>query len=99
MTTIKAYGTESSSADLELMEIERRDIKATDVKIDILYCGVCHSDIHAAHNDWDNSTYPLVPGHEIVGRVVEVGSDVKLQKRRPSWCWLHGRFLPKMWRL
>lgn len=81
MTAIKAYGTESSSADLELMEIERRDVKATDVKIDILYCGVCHSDIHAAHNDWGNATYPLVPGHEIVGRVVEVGADVKNFKK------------------
>ncbi|QHI35104.1 Aldehyde reductase YahK [Kordia antarctica] len=81
MTTIKAYGTESADADLELMEIERRDVKATDVKIDILYCGVCHSDIHAAHNDWGSATYPLVPGHEIVGRVLEVGSDVKNFKK------------------
>lgn len=76
MTTIKAYGTESAEADLEQMEIERRDLLENDVKIDILYCGVCHSDIHAAKNDWENTTYPLVPGHEIVGRVVEVGSKV-----------------------
>ncbi|EDP94095.1 NAD(P)-dependent alcohol dehydrogenase [Kordia algicida OT-1] len=76
MTTIKAYGTESAEADLEQMEIERRDILENDVKIDILYCGVCHSDIHAARNDWGNATYPLVPGHEIIGRVAEVGSKV-----------------------
>ena len=77
MTTIKAYGTESPTADLELIHIERRDVLENDVKIDILYCGVCHSDIHAARNDWGNAKYPLVPGHEIVGRVLEVGSDVK----------------------
>lgn len=76
MTTIKAYGTKSAEADLKELEIERRNILENDVKIDILYCGVCHSDIHAARNDWGNSTYPLVPGHEIIGKVVEVGSSV-----------------------
>ena len=81
MTTIKAYGTESNSADLEPMEIKRRDILENDVKIDILYCGVCHSDIHAAHNDWGNTTYPLVPGHEIIGRVAEVGDKVSNFKK------------------
>ena len=84
MTTIKAYGTESAEADLEQMEIERRDLLENDVKIDILYCGVCHSDIHAAKNDWENTTYPLVPGHEIVGRVVEVGSKVDNYKEGPT---------------
>ncbi|MBC8755049.1 NAD(P)-dependent alcohol dehydrogenase [Kordia sp. YSTF-M3] len=76
MTTIKAYGTESPTADLELIQIERRNILENDVKIDILYCGVCHSDIHSARNDWGNAKYPLVPGHEIVGRVLEVGTGV-----------------------
>ncbi|WP_046755681.1 NAD(P)-dependent alcohol dehydrogenase [Kordia jejudonensis] len=76
MNTIKAYGTKSEEADLEQLEIERRELLDNDVKIDILYCGVCHSDIHAAKNDWGNAQYPLVPGHEIVGRVLEVGSDV-----------------------
>jgi uncharacterized zinc-type alcohol dehydrogenase-like protein len=76
MTTIKAYGTESPTADLELIQIERRDVLENDVKIDILYCGVCHSDIHAARNDWGNAKYPLVPGHEIIGRVLEIGAAV-----------------------
>ena len=78
---IKAYGTEAADADLQQMEIERRDILENDVKIDILYCGVCHSDIHAAKNDWGNAKYPLVPGHEIVGKIIEVGDKVKNYKK------------------
>ncbi|MDB2385422.1 NAD(P)-dependent alcohol dehydrogenase [Polaribacter sp.] len=58
------------------MEIERRAILENDVKINILYCGVCHSDIHAIKNDWGNANYPLVPGHEIIGKVIEVGEKV-----------------------
>lgn len=77
---IKAYGTEAADKDLQQMEIERRAILKNDVKIDILYCGVCHSDIHAAKNDWGNANYPLVPGHEIVGKVIEVGAKVKNYK-------------------
>ncbi|MFD2550857.1 NAD(P)-dependent alcohol dehydrogenase [Bizionia sediminis] len=73
---IKAYGASSAQANLEPMTIARRDLKATDVDIDILYCGVCHSDIHTARNDWKSTTYPVVPGHEIVGRVKAVGADV-----------------------
>ncbi len=76
MNLIKAYGTENSKADLKEIIIERRDVLENDVKIDILYCGVCHSDIHAARNDWGNAKYPLVPGHEIVGKVVAVGNKV-----------------------
>jgi len=81
MNTIKAYGTESTKDDLKEMTIERRDVLENDVKIDILYCGVCHSDIHAAKNDWGNTKYPLVPGHEIVGKVTDVGSKVKNYKK------------------
>ena len=80
MNTVKAYGTESSDADLKEMAIERRNINPDDVKIDILYCGVCHSDIHAARNDWGNAKYPLVPGHEIIGKVLEVGDEVSNYK-------------------
>ncbi|WP_299667302.1 NAD(P)-dependent alcohol dehydrogenase [uncultured Polaribacter sp.] len=79
--TIKAYGTKAADADLKQIEIERRDLLKNDVKIDILYCGVCHSDIHAAKNDWGNAKYPLVPGHEIVGKVLEVGDAVKNYKK------------------
>lgn len=73
---VKAYGTESAEAELKQLSIARRETTATDVEIDILYCGVCHSDLHTARNDWGGSIYPAVPGHEIVGRVTKVGSEV-----------------------
>lgn len=73
---IKAYGTESKDTDLRQMEIQRREVTPYDVEIDILYCGVCHSDIHTARNDWGGSKYPVVPGHEIVGKITKVGSHV-----------------------
>lgn len=76
MTTIKAYAASSKEADLKPFDIERRDVQPDDVKIDILYCGVCHSDLHQVRNDWKNSIYPVVPGHEIIGKVLEVGSNV-----------------------
>ncbi|HKL37192.1 MAG TPA: NAD(P)-dependent alcohol dehydrogenase [Salegentibacter sp.] len=76
MSKVKAYGAQSSDAKLEALNIERRDITADDVKIEIDYCGVCHSDIHQVRNDWKNSKYPVVPGHEIIGRVTEVGKNV-----------------------
>ncbi|WP_211363111.1 NAD(P)-dependent alcohol dehydrogenase [Gelidibacter salicanalis] len=75
-TTIKAYGAADSKADLKPMDIERRTCGDDDVKIDITYCGVCHSDIHTVRNDWKNSKYPVVPGHEIIGRVTKVGKNV-----------------------
>jgi uncharacterized zinc-type alcohol dehydrogenase-like protein len=59
------------------MGIERREVGPRDVQIDILYCGVCHSDLHTARNEWKNTVYPVVPGHEIVGRVTKVGNEVK----------------------
>ena len=80
-TKVKAYGANSATADLEPMTIERRDIKSSDVKIEITYCGVCHSDIHTVRNDWQNSVYPVIPGHEIIGKVIEVGSDVTKFKK------------------
>ncbi|MBJ6111016.1 NAD(P)-dependent alcohol dehydrogenase [Hymenobacter sp. BT523] len=73
----KAYGASNSIFNgLSEMEIERQAPKADEVHIDILYCGVCHSDLHQVKNDWHNTIYPCVPGHEIVGRVVEAGSAV-----------------------
>ncbi len=74
---VKAYGTEAADAPLQGLSIPRREVAAHDVKIDILYCGVCHSDLHTARNEWHNTIYPNVPGHEIVGKVVSVGSHVK----------------------
>ena len=74
---IKAYGTVAADADLKQLDINRREVTAKDVEIDILYCGVCHSDLHFARNDWGMTQYPVVPGHEIVGKVLKVGKDVK----------------------
>jgi uncharacterized zinc-type alcohol dehydrogenase-like protein len=73
---VKAFGTESPTAELKEMSIQRRSPTDKDVEIDILYCGVCHSDLHTARNDWGGTKYPAVPGHEIVGRITKVGSDV-----------------------
>lgn len=73
---VKAFGTDAPENDLELITIERREVQPKDVEIDVLFCGVCHSDLHTARNDWGGSVYPVVPGHEIVGRVTSVGSEV-----------------------
>ena len=73
----KAYAAQSPESALAPWGISRRDTGPDDVRIDILYCGVCHSDLHTARNEWKNTIYPSVPGHEIVGRVTEVGSNVK----------------------
>ena len=73
---VKSYAAQSPSSRLGLFNFERRSARADDVVIEILYCGVCHSDLHNARNDWGGAHYPMVPGHEIVGRVLEVGTDV-----------------------
>ena len=78
---VKAYGTESPDADLKQLDINRRWSLPKDVEIDILYCGVCHSDLHFARNDWGMTQYPVVPGHEIVGRVTKCGSGVSKYKK------------------
>lgn len=78
--TIKAYGTQAAEKDLELLTIERREIQPNDIEIDIYYCGVCHSDLHTARNDWGGTLYPAVPGHEIVGKVKNIGSSVSKYK-------------------
>ena len=74
---IKAYAAQSPTTPLSPFEIERRLIGPEDVNIQILYCGVCHSDLHTARNEWKNTIYPSVPGHEIVGRVISVGDKVR----------------------
>lgn len=76
--TIKVLGFAAQSATEALapFHFERRDPRPDDVEIEILYCGVCHSDLHMARNDWGWSFYPIVPGHEIIGRVIGVGADV-----------------------
>lgn len=77
MSKASAYAALDSNTPLKPYQFERREPGAHDVQIDILFCGVCHSDLHTARNEWNNTQYPSVPGHEIVGRVTAVGSDVK----------------------
>ena len=77
MSSTKAYAALDTTSPLVPYTIERRDPKPHDVQIQILFCGVCHSDLHFVKNDWGMSTYPLVPGHEIVGKVTAVGDHVK----------------------
>ena len=74
--TTPAYAAQSATTPLAPFSIERRAARPNDVVIDILYCGVCHSDIHQARDEWGGSIFPMVPGHEIVGRVQAVGSSV-----------------------
>ena len=76
MSTTKAYAAQSATAPLAPFEVTRRAPSADDVQIEILYCGVCHSDLHTARNEWHNTIYPSVPGHEIVGRIVAIGDQV-----------------------
>ena len=73
---VKAFGTGAASAPLEELDIQRRIPTPHDVEIEILFCGVCHSDLHTVRNEWHSTIYPCVPGHEIVGKVVGVGNHV-----------------------
>ena len=75
-TEVKAFGTGASTEDLAPMNIQRREPAENDVEIEIMFCGVCHSDLHTARNDWGGTVYPAVPGHEIVGKVTKVGAKV-----------------------
>jgi alcohol dehydrogenase (NADP+) len=74
--TVKAFGASAAAAPLLDMNIQRTKPTLRDVEIQILYCGVCHSDLHTARNEWHGTIYPCVPGHEIVGKIVSVGVDV-----------------------
>lgn len=83
MYRAKAFSAVSPTSALTLDQIKRRDVTDHDVQIEILFCGICHSDIHAVRNEWNEfmpTVYPVVPGHEIVGRVTKVGSAVKNHK-------------------
>jgi uncharacterized zinc-type alcohol dehydrogenase-like protein len=73
---IKGFAAVGADKPLELYEFERRELRPHDIEFDILYCGVCHSDVHVARNEWGISVYPVVPGHELVGRVSRVGGEV-----------------------
>jgi uncharacterized zinc-type alcohol dehydrogenase-like protein len=76
MTPVKGYAAKEVGADLVPFDFERRDVGPHDVAIDILYCGVCHSDVHQVRDEWGGSMFPMVPGHEIVGRITKVGDHV-----------------------
>lgn len=76
MSQVKAYAAESAQSAMAPLSIDRRELRADDVAIEIDYCGVCHTDIHFANNDWGVTVYPVVPGHEIIGRVTAVGDQV-----------------------
>lgn len=80
MYPTKAYATHGPKEELVPYSFERRALLPHDVLIDILYCGICHSDIHVAHDDWGGANYPFVPGHEIIGRVKEIGNAVTKYK-------------------
>lgn len=77
MGEIRAYAAKSETSGVHPFSIDRREPRADDVVIEIDYCGICHTDIHFVHNDWDMTVYPVVPGHEIIGHVTAVGSDVE----------------------
>ena len=98
MYNAKAYSAASATSPLARTTIPRRDPTDRDVQIEILYCGVCHSDLHMVRNEWGGGTpYPIVPGHEIVGRVTKVGAAVtKLKVGRPRRRRLHGRLVPHL---
>jgi uncharacterized zinc-type alcohol dehydrogenase-like protein len=76
MPAAKGYAAHSHTTPLVPFDFSRREPLASDIVIETLYCGVCHSDLHMARNEWGNAVYPMVPGHEIVGRVTAVGSGV-----------------------
>ena len=76
MISVKAYATQSPTSALAPFNFERRELRSHDILVDILYSGVCHSDLHQARDEWGGSIYPMVPGHEIVGKVGRVGSHV-----------------------
>jgi uncharacterized zinc-type alcohol dehydrogenase-like protein len=77
MTQVKGYAAETANAPLTPFNFERREVGPHDVQIEILFCGVCHSDVHQVRDEWGGSIFPMVPGHEIVGRVTQVGQHVK----------------------
>lgn len=74
---VSAYGVKSPNTPLTALEIERRELQSKDVDIKILYCGVCHSDLHTARGEWGGTRYPCVPGHEIIGEITGIGNQVR----------------------
>jgi uncharacterized zinc-type alcohol dehydrogenase-like protein len=77
MILVKGYAVQTPTSDLAPWDFQRREVGPHDVQFDILFCGVCHSDLHQIRNEWFEGIFPMVPGHEIVGKVVKVGDHVK----------------------
>src|SRR5262245_42156241 len=76
MKSVRAYAAHAANAQLAPYTVERRDPGPHDVEIEISHCGVCHSDLHQARDEWGGALFPMVPGHEIIGRVSRVGASV-----------------------
>lgn len=81
MLQTRGYAVDSPQAEFKPFDFERRDLGAKDILIEIMYCGICHSDIHQVRDEWGGSIYPMVPGHEIVGRVAQTGAEVSKFKQ------------------
>jgi uncharacterized zinc-type alcohol dehydrogenase-like protein len=89
MLPTRGYATHGPKSKLEPFNFTRRELGPNDVLLQIEYCGICHSDIHQARGEWGNSTYPMVPGHEVTGHVTRVGPKVtKIQGWGFGWRWL-----------
>ena len=84
MLPTKGYAAQQAGGVLGPFTFERREVGLKDILVQIQYCGVCHSDIHQARDEWGGSIFPMVPGHEIVGRVQQVGAEVKKFKAGDS---------------
>src|SRR6266403_1271185 len=85
-SSAKSYAAQTAASALAPFAIARREPGPTDVAMEILFCGVCHSDLHQARNEWHNTTYPCVPGHEIIGRVTHGGERAPALRRHHHLC-------------
>src|SRR6476659_11009013 len=83
-TIAKGWGTDAPDQPLRPMDFDRRALRPDDVAIKITYAGICHSDLHQCRNDWHNSVYPVVPGHEIIGEVTAIGPKVTKYRVPPT---------------
>ena len=86
MATTRGYAALSAGADLSPFEFQRRSLREKDIGFKIDYAGICHSDIHQVREEWGSALFPMVPGHEIVGTVTEVGSKTSKFKVGDPWC-------------
>lgn len=88
MSKIKSYAAPQAGAELELYEYDAGELKAEDVEVQVDYCGICHSDLSMIDNEWGFSSYPLVAGHEVIGRVVALGSAAQDKGLKVASAWV-----------